>query len=376
MRYHETPALSRRRFLVGSAAVAALLATPSCAYMTPSTQRVATKPVEPKIDGDLVYFNWADYVDPSVFEGFQNEYGVKIIQSNFDSMESMQAKLAAGNRYDIIFPSAQWVQKLVAANQLHTIDPATLRNAPLIFDHYPTFADPWYDERSAHSIPFTMYKTGIAWRKDKLGENLTGGWSDLWNDKAKGRTFVLDDRDEVLGMLALLLGYDMNTAADRDLVAIVEKFRTLRPYLRGFSSDDYNNLLAGDAWMHQTWSGDMAALLWQAPDASIYGFEAPKEGTPINSDAYAIPINAAHPGTALLFIDYMLRPENVEKNINYIGYPMPVHGTEEIYGEVVADYPACTVTVDDLARGLYFTNDSVAKTQARDAAYTEMKVGL
>ena len=120
----------------------------------------------------------------------------------------------------------------------------------------------------------------------------------------------------------------------------------------------------------------MAALLWQAEDASFYGFEAPSQGTPINSDTYAIPINARHPGTALLFIDYMLRPENVEKNINYIGYPMPVHGTEATYQEIVADYPECTVTVGDLGRNLYFTNDSVAKTQGRDAAYTEMKVGL
>ena len=90
----------------------------------------------------------------------------------------------------------------------------------------------------------------------------------------------------------------------------------------------------------------MAALLWQADDPSIYGFEAPQQGTPVNSDTYAIPINARHPGTALLFIDYMLRPENVEKNINYIGYPMPVHGTEATYQEIVADYPECTVTVD------------------------------
>ena len=344
--------------------------------MTPKPNPAATKPVEPKIDGDLVYFNWADYVDPTVFEGFQNEYGVKVIQSNFDSMESMQAKLAAGNRYDIIFPSAQWVQKLVAANQLRAIDPSTLKNAPLIFDHYPYFANPWYDERSSHSIPFSMYKTGIAWRKDKLGENLSGSWSDLWNEESKGRTFVLDDRDEVLGMLALLQGYELNTAVTDELDGIIDKFRTLRPYLRGLSSDDYNNLLAGDAWMHQTWSGDMASLLWQAEDPSIYGFEAPKEGAAVNSDTYAIPVNAEHPGTALLFIDYMLRPENVEKNIGYIGYPMPVHGTEATYEEIVADYPACTVTVGDLSRNLYFTNDSVAKTQARDAAYTEMKVGV
>ena len=130
---------------------------------------------------------------------------------------------------------------------------------------------------------------------------------------------------------------------------IIDKFRSLRPYLRGFSSDDYNNLLAGDAWMHQTWSGDMAALLWQAPgpvDLRIRGAETGHTG---QLRRYAIPVNAQHPGTALLFIDYMLRPENVEKNINYIGYPMPVHGTEATYEEIVADYPECTVTVEDLS---------------------------
>ncbi|GBG38341.1 extracellular solute-binding protein [Mycobacterium montefiorense] len=367
--------IQRRRFLSGSAAVAALLGLPGCAYLTPTLQAAQTEPVKPEIDGDLVYFNWADYVHPSVFQGFEREYGVKVIQSNFDSMESMQAKLAAGNRYDIIFPSAQWVQKMVAANQLRVIDPSTLKNAPLIFDHYAYFRNPWYDQHSAHSIPFTMYKTGIAWRKDKLGEKLTGSWSDLWNETSKGHTFVLADRNEVLGMVALLLGYDVNTADDRELAALVRKFRSLRPYLRGFSSDDYNNLLSGDAWMHQTWSGDIAALLRQAQDPSIYGFEAPIQGAPINTDAYAIPVGARHPGTALLFIDYMLRPENVMKNINHIGYPMPVHGTESTYADIVADFPSCAVTVDDLSRNLYYANNSVAKTQARDAAYTEMTVG-
>ena len=59
------------------------------------------------------------------------------------------------------------------------------------------------------------------------------------------------------------------------------------------------------------------------PEAD-YDFEAPEEGTPINSDAYAIPTNAKHPGTAMLFIDYLLRPENAVKNINYLYYPFPV----------------------------------------------------
>jgi spermidine/putrescine transport system substrate-binding protein len=368
------PSLGRRGFLIGGATAAAL-GTSGCAYLSPELPKEIMEPVVPEIDGDLVYFNWAEYVHPKVFKGFEEEYGVKVIESNYDSMESMQAKLAAGNHYDLIFPSAQWVERLTATHQLRRIDPSTLVNAPLIFDHYDYFADPWYDPGSIHSIPFTMYKTGLAWRKDKLGDELTASWGDLWNETAKGRTIVLDDRDEALGMMALKLGLPINTANDEDLDRIVDEFQSLRPYLRAFSSDDYNNLLAGDAWLHQTWSGDMAALLWQAEDPSIYGYLTPNEGSPVNSDAYAIPRDARHPGTALLFIDYMLRPENVEKNINWIGYPMPVHGTEAAYEQLVADFPACRVTLEDLESGLYFDVDSVYQTQARDAAYTEIKVG-
>jgi spermidine/putrescine transport system substrate-binding protein len=369
--------LSRRGLFRAAGASAALLATASaCAYVDPPGPRaLPKKKIRPKVDGDLVYFNWADYVHPKVLKGFKAEYGVDIIQSNYDSMEGMQAKLAAGNRYDVIFPSAQWVQKLNDANQLYPIDHSVLDNVAAIFDHYDYFADPWYDKDSAHSIPFTMYKTGIAWRKDKLGDQLGGSWEDLWNGTAKGHTFLLDDRDEVLGMAALLLGLELNTARGDDLDEIVDKLSTLRPYLRAFNSDDYNNLLRGDAWLTQAWSGDLAAVIWQADDPSLYAFESPAEGSPVNTDTYAIPSNAEHPGTALLFIDYMLRPENVEKNINYIGYPMPVHGTEAVYDELMAPFPACKVTVDDLGEDLYFTNHSVDDTRARDDAYTRIKVG-
>ena len=83
----------------GGLAGAAAFATGACAFApasssaaNPSPSNVETEAaVVPRIDGDLVYFNWADYVDPSVFEGFQKEYGVKVIQSAFDSMEAMVA---------------------------------------------------------------------------------------------------------------------------------------------------------------------------------------------------------------------------------------------------------------------------------------------
>ena len=322
-----------------------------------------------------MYFNWADFVAPAVFDGFEKEYGVKVIQSNFDSMEGMAAKLNAGNRYDIIFPTAKWAQRLADGGRLRRIDHSRLRHADAVFGRYHYFADPWYDRHSAHTVPFTMYKTGIGWRKDRIGDDLTGSWDDLWNDRAKGHVFVLDDRDEVLGMAALKLGLDLDTSDDRDLGRITRTLQSLRPRLRGFSSDSYNNLLNGNAAMTQAWSGDMAAMLGQAKDPSVLGFEVAREGAPINSDCYAIPANARHPGTAMLFIDYMLRPENVRRNIEYIGYPMPVGGSEDVYAALVKPFPQCLVAPDDLKADLFFRNASSKGEQARDTAWTHVKAG-
>ncbi|MEV6583180.1 spermidine/putrescine ABC transporter substrate-binding protein [Streptomyces sp. NPDC051582] len=369
--------LTRRSFLRAGTTAALALSAAGCGFASegdPASAAAAHTPIDVKVDGDLVYFNWADFVDPAVFEGFQKEYGVKVVQSNFDSMEGMAAKLNAGNRYDIIFPTAKWSQRLAAGGRLRTIDHGRLKNAEAVFGGYGYFADPWYDPGSAHTVPFTMYKTGIGWRRDRLGD-LTGSWSDLWNEQAKGKVFVLDDRDEVLGMGALKLGLGLSTGDPAELDRVTDTLRSLRPRLRGFSSDSYNNLLNGNADMTQAWSGDMAAMLAQAEDPSVFGFEVAREGAPVNSDCYAIPANAQHPGTAMLFIDYMLRPENVKKNIEYIGYPMPVRGTEDTYAALVEPFPQCLVTAEDLGADLFYRNGTTTGERARDAAWTDVKAG-
>ena len=129
--------ISRRSLLKGGLALGATAAAAGrCAYIPSDEPAVVSLPksAKAKIDGDLYYFNWADYLDPGVLRRFQKEYGVKIIQSNFDSMEGMYAKINAGNQYDVVFPIAKWVAKMRQEGKLRAIDhaPALQRRPGLL----------------------------------------------------------------------------------------------------------------------------------------------------------------------------------------------------------------------------------------------------
>jgi spermidine/putrescine transport system substrate-binding protein len=366
---------TRRGVLTGGLALGATMALPGCAYIRDDAPTDAPLPPSAKaeVDGDLVYFNWADYLHPKVVRGFQEEYGVKVIESNYDSMEGMYAKLAAGNEYDIVFPIAKWVVKLRREGKLRSIDPDQLQNAEQVFYSGSYFNEPWYDPGSKVSIPFTVYKTGIGWRTDKVS-SMTGSWEDLWNDEASGHIFTLDDQDEALAMAALLLGYDVNTAKVSELEEIKKLLVSQKDKLRAYSSDDINNMVGGDAWVHHMWSGDFLYLQQGlADDPTSFDFEAPREGAPINSDTYAIPANAQHPGTAMLFIDYLLRPENAIKNMNYLYYPFPVKDALPAFAELAKDVPACNVEISDLENEDVFRLLGTDEVQRRAATWTEVK---
>ena len=369
----------RRRSLLqagmGVGAVAGLGGLGGCAYLPSDPPAQAELPASAKaeIDGDLVYFNWADYLAPSVLKGFAKEYGVEVVQSNYDSMEGMYAKIAAGNQYDIVFPVAKWVQKLRAEGRVRRIDHNRLSNAAQVYYDGSYYNDPWYDAESAVSVPFTVYKTGIAWRTDRV-DTMTGSWEDLWNAQASKRIFTLDDQDEALAMAALRLGFDVNTAEPDELEEIKDLLISQKEHLRAYSSDDINNMARGDAWVHHMWSGDFVYLRQGlVEDPENYDFEAPREGTPINSDAYCIPANARHPGTAMVFIDYLLRPEVAIKNMNYLYYPFPVRDALPAFAELVADIPACDVDLSELENPAVFRLLDADAVQRRAATWTEVK---
>jgi spermidine/putrescine transport system substrate-binding protein len=358
--------MRRREFLLGGAA----LALAGCGVGPQSAPKpVATKVVPPKIDGDLLIFNWTEYMNPKVIRRFEKHYGVQVTVSNFDSMPAMMAKLRAGNRYDLIFPTADYVARLNRLALLRPLDRGVLKNSDGIYDF---FDDPWYDKDSAHTVPYGMYTTGIAWREDKVGE-LSGSWNDLALERAKGRTFMLDDFQEAIGQANLLNGFDLNTTDPNELEQTKATLEHQKEFLRGYSTNPAPNLVGGSAWVHHAWNGDVVNARNQSKQPETLRFQTCEEGIPVGSDCMAIPANAEHPGTATLFIDWILDPEVASENVSWFGYPMPIKGTEAAFAELAADDPAIQVTTEQLANGQQFRELTPDGKKSWDRLWTEVK---
>ena len=199
--------LRRRELLRGGAGLALGLGLAGCGVGNEAapSKKATEKVVKAEPDGDLVYFNWSEYMEPKLIKAFEKQFGVKVRESNFDSMQGMMAKLRSGNRYDLIFPSSEWVDRLRKANQLLRIDTEQIPNAVDVYDY---FATPWYDPKADHTVPYAMYASGIIYRKDKV--EMTGSWNDIGLDEAKGRSYLLDDFQEVLGAGNLVNGNKLN----------------------------------------------------------------------------------------------------------------------------------------------------------------------
>jgi spermidine/putrescine transport system substrate-binding protein len=332
-----------------------------------SSESATEVKIEPKIDGDLVYFNYAQYINPSLVKQFEQKHGIQVRESYYDSMPAMMAKLGSGNHYDLVFPSAEFADKLIKANRLLQIPRDKI---PAAADIYPYYDDPWYDPGSAHTLPYSLYLTGLGYRADKI-DTMTGSWRDIINPQADGRSFVLDDFQEGIGMANLVNGYDLNAVEAEQLDEAKDYLVGLKPNLRGLSTDTTTNMSSGNAWIQHLWNGDVINIRYRVDDPDTIQFQKNEEGWPVGSDVFAIPTDAEHPGTALMFIDFIL--ENSAKNAGWTGYPRPTHSSAKPYAELTRNEPELQVTIEDLEKGQQFANLEGADREAWDRTWTEVK---
>ena len=90
-----------------------------------SAPAAAAAPAEDKV---LNVYNWSDYIDPAVIEAFTKETGIEVSYDVFDSNEVLETKLLTGQSgYDVVVPSAYFLERQIQAGVFQKLDPALLR---------------------------------------------------------------------------------------------------------------------------------------------------------------------------------------------------------------------------------------------------------
>ena len=277
--------------------IAILIAVALAAAMTAC--RSSSGPPE-----ELNLFAWSEYVPQGVIDGFTRETGIKVNYETYASNEEMLAKLVSGaQRYDLIQPSEYTIEALVKENRLMKIDPAKVPNYANIAKQYKDLP---HDPQNQYSIPWMVGTVGIVVNTDEVKDDIKG-YKDVFQEKYRGRIVVLDDPREIVSWALATIGKGPNDVTPENLEAIKPILAKWLPLVKVYDSDSPKTaLLNGDVDIGVVWSGE-AALLYN--EDKKFKYVLPSEGAHQFIDSLAIPANAPNPEAAMMFMNYVLRPE-------------------------------------------------------------------
>jgi len=284
-------------------------------------------------DKVLNVYNWSDYIEPSVLEAFTSKTGIKVNYDVFDSNEVVETKLLTGHtNYDVVVPSAPFLQRQITAGVFRKLDKSQLPNLKNL-DPKMMQEIAIYDPGNEHSVPYMWVTSGPGYNVAKIQERLPNAPVDslkMFYDPAVVSKFkdcgvsVLDAPSEIVGTVLLFLGKDPRSESVEDLKAAETVLLRIRPNLRYIHSSRYiDDLANGEICLALGWSGDVKQARDRAKDAGKgieIRYALPQEGTIMNFDMLAIPSDAPHPHNAHLFINYLLEPEVAAKNSNLVKY--------------------------------------------------------
>jgi putrescine transport system substrate-binding protein len=339
-------------------------------------------------DRVLNVYNWSDYIDPQVLEDFRKETGIEVHYDVFDSNEVLETKLLTGHSgYDVVVPSAYFLERQVAAGVFRKIDASRLSGLANLDPEIVRQAAR-HDPGNEHSVVYMWGTTGIGYDAAKVRQVMPDAPVDSWKlvfDPAVVAKFagcgvaVLDDPTDMVATALLYLGKDPNSESADDLAAAEALLLKIRPHLRTIHSSQYIDQLAGgELCVAVGYSGDILQARDRAEEAGRpidIEYSIPREGALMWFDTLAIPADAPHPHEAHAFIDFLLRPEVAAANSNFVNYATANAKASSLVNEELRNDPGIYPTPDVKARLQPNLAKSAEFTRALNRTWTRFVTG-
>ena len=279
-------------------------------------------------NGEVVVYNWGEYIDPDTISMFEEETGIKVIYDEFETNEIMFPKIEAGaSKYDVVCPSDYMIKKMIENDLLAEINYDNVPNAKANIGQQYWDMSKEFDPENKYSIPYCWGTVGILYNKTMV-DGPVDSWSILWDEKYADNILMQDSVRDAFMVALKLNGYSMNSVNPEELNAAKESLIAQKSLVQAYVIDQVRDKMIGnEAAIGVIYSGEAIITQRENPDLE---YVIPKEGTNVWIDSWVITKNAPNKENAEKFIDFMCRPDIALKNFEYITYSTPNDAAREL----------------------------------------------
>lgn len=277
--------------------------------------------------GEVIVYNWGEYLDPATIDMFEEETGIKVIYDEYETNEIMYPKVESGtSNYDVLCPSDYMIEKLLENDLLAEINFDNVPNKGNIGDQYYEQAKA-FDPENKYAVPYCFGTVGILYNKTMVDEPIDS-WDVLWDEKYAGNILMQDSVRDAFMVSLKRLGYSMNSIDTAELEQARDELIKQKPLTQAYVVDQVRDKMIGDeAAIGVIYSGE--AIYTQRENENLE-YVVPKEGSNVWIDCWVIPKASKNKENAEAFINFMCRPDIALMNFDYITYSTPNDAAREL----------------------------------------------
>lgn len=336
--------------------------------------------------------NWAEYIGDDTVHRFEQETGIQVRYDLFDSNEVLLAKMIAGRTgYDIVVPSSDFAHMMLEGGVIRKLDRSKLT-------HWDNLSPPVMalmarlDPGNQYMVPWLGSTVSVGYNLDKVkaalgAETIPANPFELvfnprYADKLKSCGIsMIDSAADLFPSALMYVGKKGYSNDSGDYAAAAAMLAQVRKDVGLFSYNGYiDDLASGQICVALGYGGDFnnAARRAKAANNGVHIVAPlPPGGVQFGFESMVIPADAPHPQNALLWMDYILRPEVQAEITNKVMFTSPnLAARQFVHPDVLAN--AIAFPPDDyLAHRVQFyevrTRDT-RRTMTR--LYTKFKSGV
>ena len=315
--------------------------------------------------------NWEEYIDESMVDEFEkwyeNTYGkkIKVEYSTFGTNEDLYNQMSIGDVFDLACPSEYMIMKLMNEDKV-------LPYSEEFFDtdnkenYYARCVSPYIEQRlkeftledksvGSYAAGYMWGTLGFVYNPKEVSQEEVQNWDFLLNSKYNKRITIKDSiRDcyfVAMGMITAdevrrpsfvnssdysqKLCEKLNDTSDNKIDKVRDILTNVKDNVYSFETDSgKSDLVSGKVVANLQWSGDAVYSIDQAKEDGVeLKYAVPEESTNMWFDGWCllkdgIGKDKEKKQAAEAFVNFVSRPENAVRNMEYIGYTSVISGGE------------------------------------------------